>query len=501
MGAKRQEKSSTLTSQRSHQAFSREESPRPLSPEGAQEKSSSRGVKKGREREGRSFQKFSPPSEVASDNPLKKRKHKDSGKTQPDKDKQRPDGSDAGKGTGGLLPEVKGKVANNLKTPEGAAKTSRLGRKPAGSTPDAEEVEVEVEEEFQPPTQSFEAYLTYDQPPEKKRKCVKTPATVLEGKRLKKKDSKSASENLDLAQELPKMNAGKSGKPQPSGADGAKLTKVPPDVSPMFPGLPLFRVPPSYGPLPAFESMPSFQPKQRALSSPQEEEAAGFTGLRRNSKTPVYSGSKGAGLRKMMTLRQQCIRVLRNNISLLCRMGRVQYSVLEPILESCTPEQLHRLEKYNPALVGETDQLWKMHCQRKFKKERPEEHESWREMHMRLQEAQEQRLRALTLKIKSANKPKDRQAKMIFFDPSETVAAAAQGNVKIMPASYPTTRGHAPSHSASGHSFHPIPGKPAYDCTSTPREHLAQVASSSKKPGKQIAPMTVKDIKNRFSHR
>lgn len=51
-----------------------------------------------------------------------------------------------------------------------------------------------------------------------------------------------------------------------------------------------------------------------ALSSPQEEEETGFTGRRMNSKMQVYSGSKCAYLPKMMTLHQQCIRVLKNNI-------------------------------------------------------------------------------------------------------------------------------------------------------------------------------------------
>lgn len=119
-----------------------------------------------------------------------------------------------------------------------------------------------------------------------------------------------------------------------------------------------------------------------AHSSPQEEEEAGFTGRRMNSKMQVYSGSKCAYLPKMMTLHQQCIRVLKNNIdckshaSLLLsgmlwhwdlttewlgcysvlsplisaaifEVGGVPYSVLEPVLERCTPEQLYRIEEYN----------------------------------------------------------------------------------------------------------------------------------------------------------
>ena len=45
-----------------------------------------------------------------------------------------------------------------------------------------------------------------------------------------------------------------------------------------------------------------------------DEEDAGFTGRRFNSKMVVYSGSKTAYLPKMMSLYDQCIRVLQNNI-------------------------------------------------------------------------------------------------------------------------------------------------------------------------------------------
>lgn len=45
-----------------------------------------------------------------------------------------------------------------------------------------------------------------------------------------------------------------------------------------------------------------------------DEEDSGFTGKRFNSKMMVYSGSKTAYLPKMMTLYEQCIRVLQNNI-------------------------------------------------------------------------------------------------------------------------------------------------------------------------------------------
>lgn len=40
----------------------------------------------------------------------------------------------------------------------------------------------------------------------------------------------------------------------------------------------------------------------------------GFTGKRLNSKMVVFSGSKTSYLPRMMTLYEQCIRVLQNNI-------------------------------------------------------------------------------------------------------------------------------------------------------------------------------------------
>lgn len=51
------------------------------------------------------------------------------------------------------------------------------------------------------------------------------------------------------------------------------------------------------------------------VEAPQQvSETVQFTGRRLNSKMQVYSGSKPACLSKMLTLYEQCIRVLQNNI-------------------------------------------------------------------------------------------------------------------------------------------------------------------------------------------
>ncbi|KAI5947145.1 elongin-A isoform X1 [Manis javanica] len=514
---------SCLSREKSHKAISKEENRKPLSGASTKEKLSSSGVKKEKEKDSSTKKKYLPPSEPASDNHLKKPKHEDSEKTKSDRHRPGPDSLHTGKGAGGQLPKGKEKVSNNLKTQEGKGKTSHLDRKSAGSLPKAEEAD--MDDEFEQPTMSFESYLSYDQPRKKKKKIVKTSNTALGGKGLKKNDSKSSSKNLDSAQKLPKVNETKSETLQPPGSNSAKLKKVPIDALPALPDLPLPMIQANYRPLPSLELISSFQPKRKALSSPQEEEEAGFTGRRMNSKMQVYSGSKCAYLPKMMTLHQQCIRVLKNNIDSIFEVGGVPYSVLEPVLERCTPDQLYRIEEYNHVLIEETDQLWKVHCHRDFKEERPEEYESWREMYLRLQDAREQRLRVLTKNIRSAhaNKPKGRQAKMAFVNsvakpPRDvrrrqekfgTGGAAVPEKIKIKPAPYPIGSSHAPS-SGGSNSFNASHEDLAYDGPSTSSAHLAPVVSSTvsydpRKPTvKKIAPMmakTIKAFKNRFSRR
>ncbi|KAF5924648.1 hypothetical protein HPG69_004520, partial [Diceros bicornis minor] len=512
--AKGDEKSS-LSREKSHKAVSKEDTRRPLSGDSSKEKPPSGGVRKEKEREGSTKKKFLSPSEVASDNHVKKPKHRDSEKTKSDKNKPSVDSLNIGKGAGDLLPKVKEKVSNNLKTQEGKVKTSHSERKSGGSLPKVEEAE--MDDEFEQPTMSFESYLSYDQPRKKKKKIVKTSATTLGEKGLKKNDSKSTSKNLDSVQKLPKVNENKAEKLQPAGADSAKLKKVPTDA---LPDLPLPMIQANYRPLPSLDLISSFQPKRKALSSPQEEEEAGFTGRRMNSKMQVYSGSKCAYLPKMMTLHQQCIRVLKNNIDCKSHTSVLKHGVAlepahwvaRPLLSAVTLDSLQqslkwevsRIRSLNPSwrgvLIEETDQLWKIHCHRDFKEERPEEYESWREMYLRLQDAREQRLRVLTKNIRSAhaNKPKGRQAKMAFVNS----VAKPPRDVRRRQEKF-GTGGAVVLEKIN-------PEEPAYDGPSTSSAHLAPAVSSTvgydpRKPTvKKIAPMmakTIKAFKNRFSRR
>ncbi|XP_067319000.1 elongin-A-like [Anolis sagrei] len=116
----------------------------------------------------------------------------------------------------------------------------------------------------------------------------------------------------------------------------------------------------------------------------------------------------------MLTLYEQCIRVLQNNIDSLYEVGGVPFEILEPVLACCTPEQLFRIENCNPTFVEESDHLWKKHCQNYFRNEQLLQDESWREMYLRLFVQREEKLKSLTKSIISAQseKRKGHQVKM-----------------------------------------------------------------------------------------
>lgn len=62
----------------------------------------------------------------------------------------------------------------------------------------------------------------------------------------------------------------------------------------------------------------------------QSSDTNQFTGRRLNSKMQVYSGSKTVCLSKMLTLYEQCIRVLQNNID--CEYFNMGFSRLNGII-------------------------------------------------------------------------------------------------------------------------------------------------------------------------
>nr|XP_057903897.1 elongin-A isoform X3 [Doryrhamphus excisus] len=398
------------------------------------------------------------------------------------------------------------------------------------------------EDDFETPTMSFESFLTYDAPTSssvKKKKKKKTTTSHGHPSHASHASHASTAPSHRRTSQPAPLSSSSSSSSKASKTNGATRTRrsdsdlasaVPAkrrkavEPLPSLPEIPLPDIQPNYRPLPSIDITP-LSPQRRKGPVYNDEEDAGFTGKRFNSKMVVYSGSKTSYLPRMMTLYEQCIRVLQNNIDSIAEVGGVPFTILQPVLERCTPEQLYRIEQSNQWFTEESDELWMRHCQRDFKRETPQEYESWRELYLRLHDEREARLRRLTQNISSAhaNKPKGRQVKIAFVNSaakpprdvrrrqekfgttngSSAASTAAATPIKIRPASndYSGDSGRSssslliPSPSSSRSSAPPAAGGGA-----TGGGH----ASREKPQVKKIAPMmakTIKAFKNRFSRR
>ncbi|XP_050182297.1 elongin-A isoform X1 [Myiozetetes cayanensis] len=521
------ERTSAFSPERLHKtSFKEQLRESPAAAAGKEKQRTSDGTKKEKSRESSTSKKEKlhtlPPLEESLDNHVKKQKHRDSEKGKLEKSKlslETPNAErEKRKAEADSSNRVKEKGGSgSLKSSEGKRKMPDVDKKSAGFSSNSGEGE--AEDEFEQPTMSFESYLSYDQPQKKKKKVVKAPAGSAGEKdrgHSKQNGSKASTNSSSSSQKSPSHKRTSEKKAEKKPPEPPKPKRIILDVVPTLPDIPLPPIQANYRPLPSIESITCSQTKRKAVSSPVEESEAGFTGRRLNSKMQVYSGSKTAYLPKMMSLYQQCIRVLSNNIDSIYEVGGVPFSVLEPVLERCTPEQLYRIEECNHVLIEDTDQLWHNHCLRDFKNEKPEEFESWREMYLRLHDAREQRLLMLARNIGSAhaNKPKGRVAKMAFVNSAAkpprdvrrrqekfgTGGPLLPEKTKIKPVLYTSSKGHARAGDEQ-----------SYDGPSTSSAHSVPSSGSTfssfdprKPPVKKIAPMmakTIKAFKNRFSRR
>ncbi|XP_074248676.1 elongin-A2-like [Saimiri boliviensis] len=488
-------------------ACTRGESPRPSSRESPRDTapSASAGTRKEGGRAGGSGQRL-PAWAVAPDGHPERPRHRRSPKKRPGLD-----GPDPRKGTHGLSPGVKQQLSGEPETREGKPRTAHLDAVAVGSLSDVEEGE--GAEEFQQPALSFEQYLTYDQPQKKAKKTAKSSGTARGDQRRRASRSKGTGESRASPPKLPPVKESHSPRPQAAGADSSGRKTV---LSHGFSELwdlsePWMQA--NYDLLSAFESLTAQTQTEPALSAPTFQEETGSPGRRKNAKMQVYSGSRPARQPGWLTLRQQCVRALRDNPGVLGRAGRVPSWVFELVLEGCTPDQLYRREKNNHALIGQTDGLWRIHCLRDFKGENPQEHESWRELYLRLRHAREQRLRVVTTNIRAArdNKPHGRRTKMICFNSvaeppngaprrqEKSAGAADPENGNINPDPHPPKSSRPPPASEGGGAGSGLPRRPekrAYACLSWSNARATPEAKIRKQAAKKVAPLMAKAIRD-----
>uniref|UniRef100_A0AAY4DT78 TFIIS N-terminal domain-containing protein n=1 Tax=Denticeps clupeoides TaxID=299321 RepID=A0AAY4DT78_9TELE len=291
--------------------------------------------------------------------------------------------------------EEAGRKAGAGKNP-GSSSSSGVGKKRVKGDP---EIVDQSDNELDGPEMSFEAYLSYDLEVPKRKKKSRDRKNPPKRRR--------PSDTAEISGAKSSTGSAKDGAetvtPGRSAMTSVSAARMNPVLLARDSGLPLSD---ACVPNPA---------EGRAADA--GEEAPAFTGQRLNRKMQVYSGAKIAYLPSMMSLYQQCIRALQNNIDLLYDIGGVPFDILKPVLERCTPEQLLRIEECNPVFIGETDDLWAKHCKKDFRNSQLQEYESWREMYLRLFEEREKKLKRLTKTIVSAHsgKPKGRQVKLAFI--------------------------------------------------------------------------------------
>ncbi|XP_023063363.1 elongin-A2 [Piliocolobus tephrosceles] len=508
-----------LIREESSRARLREETPRMPSRESARDRPPSGDAKKDKEGERAGSSQHVPALAVAPDGHPNRPHHRHSNKKMPSLE-----GSYPGNGTHRLSSEEKEQLSNDRKTQEGKPPTAHVGRMSMSSLSEVEEVD--MAEEFEQPTLSFEKYHTYDQLQKQKKKTGKSTTTALGDKQRKANDSKGTCVSWDSAKKLPPVEESQSERLQAAGADSAGLKTVPSHAFSELWDPSEAWMQANYHSLLDSDSMTS-QAKPEALTAPTFQEETAFTGHRVNAETQVSSGSRPACQPQVLTLGQQCVRVLRNNPDTLSDVEGIPYSYPEPILEGWTPHQLYCREKYNHALIQETDELWRIHCLWDFKEEKPQERESWRELCLRLQDTQEQRLRVLKANIRSAreNNPNSGEAKMIYYNSvaktpydasrrqDKSAAATESENGEIKPAPKPAGSSHAPSSrgsdsggrdSSSSSVLHQLPEKQANPCLSSSNEHATPAAKTRKQAAKKVAPLmakAIRDYKKRFSRR
>ncbi|XP_043830573.1 elongin-A-like [Dromiciops gliroides] len=226
---------------------------------------------------------------------------------------------------------------------------------------------------------------------------------------------------------------------------------------------------------PAIKSTSKELPKENSSQPKKHQARAG------SANTPKSS-------RVIPALPALSSRVLEKNIDLIYEVGQVPYNILTPVFEKCSPEQLYRIEDYNPIFLEDSDNLWKVHCSRDFRRELPKEFESWREMYLRLHDAREMRLRHLTnsIRLAHARRPKGRRTKMVFINPVSRSPSDISGrqilrvegtvvlqNASIKPLQYALSSRNSLD---SGHSH--AQDKAPSDGPSTSGAHLAPSGSN-----------------------
>ncbi|CAO3645169.1 unnamed protein product [Cunninghamella blakesleeana] len=112
-------------------------------------------------------------------------------------------------------------------------------------------------------------------------------------------------------------------------------------------------------------------------------------------------------LKQVKFLVQISQETLSNNIDGLSYVGVVPYYLLKPSLKKATPQQLHLIERLNPHLLPEFDELWLNHVltysdlREAYQQGLYQSQSTWRELYLKRYQENEQRKKEISEKVKN----------------------------------------------------------------------------------------------------
>uniref|UniRef100_A0A7E4V3Y6 TFIIS N-terminal domain-containing protein n=1 Tax=Panagrellus redivivus TaxID=6233 RepID=A0A7E4V3Y6_PANRE len=131
-----------------------------------------------------------------------------------------------------------------------------------------------------------------------------------------------------------------------------------------------------------------------------------FTILRKGKPMKVYAGRKQTKVvTKLESLYNLAMTVCMQNVNLFTHGPlNTVYAVFKPVLQRCTPEQLQRIEYWNPSFEEDTDELWEVICKRAFPRAKPDYDETWKECYKRGIKERDDKLAAISNRFKKDHK-------------------------------------------------------------------------------------------------
>ncbi|KAI8146455.1 RNA polymerase II transcription factor SIII subunit A-domain-containing protein [Fennellomyces sp. T-0311] len=108
-------------------------------------------------------------------------------------------------------------------------------------------------------------------------------------------------------------------------------------------------------------------------------------------------------IKSLVTISQE---TLARHLDVLDDVGSTPYSLLKPALRKATPKQLLRIEKANPHLVPESDELWLQHClsftdiREAYRQGEYQDSSKWRKTYMKRFKEAEHKREMISAKIK-----------------------------------------------------------------------------------------------------